>query len=487
MNQLKYLFFWLTGAFVLAGCSKQLDLVPTDNFIEATAFRTMMDAQMGANEAYFRYGSYISPNNNVNKVVSNGAYANTMYVSGLLSDEAKIGADNAGQGALTYRYQYSADATSGGDVIALYTTYYYMIDQVNRVLANVDKVTATSIEEPRRNVLKGQMLALRAIAHFDLLQAYAKNYSTTDQKGIPYMLQYSATAQPARLSVARTVELIEKDLSDAKGLLPAVTAANFSDTVMNQLNITAYQARIALYKGDYQNAITHASTVISSNIKPLASGTNFSGIWTDATTNEILFRIRFIAGSATGSPIIGSLWTTTSGLVYFAPSDKLVASFGTGDIRRTAYIGTNAAGNNYVNKFYNSGKGGRIVDLKAARTAEMYLIRAEAYAKLATPDLAKGADDLNTLRAARITGYTPQTFTTAPALISAVLDERFKELCFEGFRFFDLKRNSLPVQRSATDANAAWQTLTANNYRFVLPIPQYELLANPNMVQNDSY
>ena len=39
-----------------------------------------------------------------------------------------------------------------------------------------------------------------------------------------------------------------------------------------------------------------------------------------------------------------------------------------------------------------------------------------------------------------------------------------KELCFEGFRFFDLKRNNLPVQRNATDASPAWQTLPAGNF-----------------------
>jgi hypothetical protein len=67
------------------------------------------------------------------------------------------------------------------------------------------------------------------------------------------------------------------------------------------------------------------------------------------------------------------------------------------------------------------------------------------------------------------------------------MDERFKELCFEGFRFFDLKRNNLPVQRNASDASPDWQTLSASSYRFVLPIPNAELLANPNMVQNSGY
>src|SRR5205085_11370267 len=101
---------------VFSSCDKQLDLTPTDTFSDVNAFRTIADAQLGANEAYLRYGAYL----------------NTMYVSALLSDEAKIGVDNSGQGALSYRYQYSSDATTGGDVTAAYGSYYYMIDQTTR-------------------------------------------------------------------------------------------------------------------------------------------------------------------------------------------------------------------------------------------------------------------------------------------------------------------------------------------------------------------
>jgi len=115
------------------------------------------------------------------------------------------------------------------------------------------------------------------------------------------------------------------------------------------------------------------------------------------------------------------------------------------------------------------------------------LIRAEANARKSSPDLAAAAADLNMLRSNRITGYINQTFSSATALIDAVMTERFKELCFEGFRFFDLKRNDMPVERLSSDANAAWQTLPVGNYRFTFPIPNEEILANPQMVQNDGY
>ena len=67
------------------------------------------------------------------------------------------------------------------------------------------------------------------------------------------------------------------------------------------------------------------------------------------------------------------------------------------------------------------------------------------------------------------------------------MQERYKELCFEGLRYFDLKRNSLPLERSLADASPAWQSLAADSYRWVLPIPQAELNTNPNIQQNPGY
>jgi hypothetical protein len=78
------------------------------------------------------------------------------------------------------------------------------------------------------------------------------------------------------------------------------------------------------------------------------------------------------------------------------------------------------------------------------------------------------------------------------AVISAILDERFRELAYEGHRFWDLKRRNLPVTREGIiptgDApNTNSTTLPANALRFVLPIPQSEIDANPVIQQNPGY
>ena len=461
----KYIAFAIAGLVAFSSCKKELDLQPIDTFNEANAFVNMTDIKAGVNAAHSRYS----------------AYFDDMYASALTSDEAKIGPGNAGQGALEFRFQYAADATSGGSVQAAFGDYYALIDQVNRVLPRIPLVSATAAEEPLRDIYKGQLLALRAIAHFDLLKNYSKNYNASDPLGIAIMTVSNPLAQPTRNSMGDVMAQIEADLAAAKTLLPAVDASTFTDLEMNRLNVAAYQARIALYKGDYDQAVAYSTEVISSGIKPLASGPQFQAIWTDDTQDELLFRVRLENSSA-----VGSAFTTSGGDIYISPSDKLVASYDATDIRLAAYVGNNSNGR-YVNKFFESSRGGRIVDIKAIRTAEMYLIRAEANAKKSSPDLGAATDDLNELRSNRIPGYVDETFPNATVLITAILDERFKELAFEGQRFYDLKRNNLPVQRLASDASAAWQTLDAGNYRFVYPIPQAEIFANPNMAQNEGY
>jgi starch-binding outer membrane protein, SusD/RagB family len=133
-----------------------------------------------------------------------------------------------------------------------------------------------------------------------------------------------------------------------------------------------------------------------------------------------------------------------------------------------------------------SSRGGSIVDLKAIRTAEMYLIRAEARAEL--NDLAGAAADINALRTQRIVPYSPISYADKATAIADIILERYKELAFEGFRFWDLKRRGLDVQRNASDVDSPlWQTLPAGNFRFTFPIPNDEMLANESMIQNPGY
>ncbi|MFC4263232.1 RagB/SusD family nutrient uptake outer membrane protein [Ferruginibacter yonginensis] len=457
------------------GCKKQIDLKPTDNILPEIAFVTINDLQNTLNSAYARYDG-----------------EGTAYINSLLSDEVRLGRDNGGQGQFANRFQYGQDATTGGDVTSGWLANYRMIFSCNLVLANLNKVPAPTSADSLRVVRIGaQATALRALGFFELQQRYAKGPYDPTSPGIPLTLTYvdpNTNPKPPRNTSLEVLNRIQADLTLASQQLPAITTANFGDTLLNKLSITALQARVALYKKEWQKAFDSSTAVINSGIRPLATGTAFTGIWQDAVLNsEVLFRIKRNSAS------LGNLYTTTLNAVYFSPSVKLRSAYSAADIRPGAYFATfNAAlANNYVVfKFFQSSLGGRINDFKAIRISEMYLIRAEANVELTNLPNA-GTADLDALRSQRGLGLssTPLFATKADA-INFIFDERYRELCFEGFRFFDLKRKGFNVDRNlgAGDVESAgWQSLVAGDYRFALPIPVAEIQANPNVTQNPNY
>jgi starch-binding outer membrane protein, SusD/RagB family len=467
MKKIKIVFAVSAAVLLGTGCKKNLDLLPTDTFDESKAYVTVDDLQRGLNTVYGRFDG-----------------DNTIYINATISDEVKFGPDNAGQGQFEYRLQYNADNTTSGSTTSGWFSNYSMINQANRVLDAIPTVPSVAAnDDARKNIIRGQALALRAYGYLELIQRYAKRYNASDPFGVPVVLKNELLGAPARNTTGEVVTQIEKDLNDAKALLTAPTAATFDDKFINQISVVALQARVALYKGDWAAARDNATTVINSAVRPLTSGTDYANIWTDASTSEVLLRFRRTGQS------VGANFTTTGGQVYFSPSDKFVAQFpSSADVRRNVCIIT-AGGKRNINKHFTSAAGPRINDVKAIRIAEMYLIRAEALAELdGAANFTAATADLNLLRTNRITGYVNQTFADKAALISAIMIERYKELAFEGFRLFDLKRKGLDVNRNASDVDSPnWQNLLSSNFRMTFPIPPAELQGNRNMVQNPGY
>jgi hypothetical protein len=289
---------------------------------------------------------------------------------------------------------------------------------------------------------------------------------------------------------------LNADLVAAKALLPATNADIFR---ASRHAATALQARAALYAKDYANAATFATEYIAAF--PLASKTNFPKIWKDTDNSEMAFKL---SRTTTAGGRIGGLYRGTSasaaniGTITWRPTQALLNSYDqVNDLRYAAYFFEEpvlkaSSSRNLsailINKYAGTTYGTPtelLADAKVFRTGEMYLIRAEARAE--TANLTGAAADLNELRAARINNYTNATFTTKDDIISAVMTERFKELPFEGHRFFDAKRRNLPITRLAVDAQGTALTLSSGNFRFILPIPNSEIQANPLMVQNPGY
>ncbi|KMQ60037.1 carbohydrate-binding protein SusD [Chryseobacterium angstadtii] len=119
------------------------------------------------------------------------------------------------------------------------------------------------------------------------------------------------------------------------------------------------------------------------------------------------------------------------------------------------------------------------------RLAEIYLNRAEAYAKKgnATSALA----DINTIR----TRAGIPTYTAVPAgqtALEITLQERRLELAFEAHRKYDVYRNKLEMNRqypgSHLNGSNVFYTIPYTHNRIVEYIPEQQIQIQPNLTQN---
>lgn len=461
-NYIKYTLI-LSLSVLLFSCTK-LDVKPTDIIDASKAYRNLSDVNLGLL----------------------GAYANLDYtligVNSVVSDEVMLPTENTVSNTDAHRWLYTAD---NGSVTSAYPGYYVTIDRVNRTLAGLDGITVAAADQPLRDQYRGELLALRAFCHFELLRMYASAYQS-GALGVPYM-KTSVISYPARDPFEVVVADAKADLVAAKALLPT----SFTDnTRLTKTAVSAIQARLALYAKNWAEAITYATEAIGQS--PLATITQFPGIWTDVANNEVIWKLKRVLGDPRSDNLIGELYYRQSGgIVLYAPSFKLINTFDTSnDVRYAAYIrfddtrGVNTS-KYLVNKYAGAAASPGLADIKLFRTGEMYLIRAEAEAETS----GDAAGDINVLRSARITGYNPVTFNGKDDLINAIYTERFKELAFEGHRFFDLKRRNLPVQRLPEDAinTSGAVTLLPSQAQYALPIPALEISVNKNTVQNPKY
>jgi hypothetical protein len=166
-----------------------------------------------------------------------------------------------------------------------------------------------------------------------------------------------------------------------------------------------------------------------------------------------------------------------------------------GDLRYKSYFNSYSNGGTFL---YRSTKAvpGAAYGGRGLRVAELYLNRAEAYAKRFA-QTGNGSDrtaalaDLNYLRQSRFdtrnAAYIPVTITDAAELFKFCQDERRRELCLEdGHRWTDIKRWGLSVTHSFTsvDGTTTQHVLQANSPLYALPIPYLAFLNNPDLIQN---
>lgn len=413
----------------------------------------------------------------------------------LMADNLYISVLNANRYQPQDQYVTSAN---DGMATGLWNNLYTVVANSNLIIEKGPGITIAAADTAEKRRLVGQAYALRALAYFDLARFFAQPYNFTadaSHLGVPVLTTTSTDksniAAPARNTVKQTYDQIISDLNSAINNLSSYTST--SSTAKGKFNLYGAQAllsRVYLYKGDWQGAADMASAVISANKYTLLPRATFVDDFKKQYNSESIFEVANTTTDNLSTNSIGYFFNQ-SGYGDALATDGLYNSYSSTDVRKGFMTRSKRSGSggenpaNIVNKYSNVSTFDE--NLKVIRLAELYLNRAEANAHLGKEDLAR--TDVNVIIGrsnSDATALVPLT-TTGSALLTAILNERRKELAFEGHRLFDLTRNKLSFTKIRRGGIAI--EVTYPNNKTILPIPQRELDANPNIrgQQNPGY
>jgi starch-binding outer membrane protein, SusD/RagB family len=434
---------WIAAAAVFAvGCDSPLDTEPTASIDAETALSTPRGIELGLNGAY----RSLQPGNlyGVNLMVYPDLYADNLDFTGTFQTDREVAERNI--------------RSTNGAVLNMWSNMYNGINRTNNLLDAIPNVSALSTSQATQ--YRGEALFIRSL-HYSLLVSYFGGVPivTAPSRGV------DESSRVARSTAAEVYALIIADLEEAVSLLP--TGRGNGRATADAAN--ALLARVYLESGAYTQARDKATLLIESPLYTLPA--DYAAIFRTNNSSESIFELQYSVNNSNSQ----SFWFFTASLGGrwgYSPTADLFNAFEPGDERLAVSIGIDDD-RRYGNKYERIENGDD--NIVVLRLAEMYLIRAEANARLnADPALVRA--DINVVRNRAGLGDLPATVDTQQELFDAILQERRVEMAFEGLRFFDLRR-----------LGAAQTVLGLSEQRLLWPIPQAEREVNENLAQNPGY
>lgn len=381
----------------------------------------------------------------------------------------------------------------GARVKSTDTEYYKLYTGImgcNAVLDGIDHAIGSKEEQER---VKAEALACRAYHYFVLVNLYGEPYNYDKQAlGVP--LKLTATLKEngqLRNSVEEVYKQIVNDLTEAESILQGheVTGKDFK---INLPTVQILLSRVYLFMEEWQRSADEATKAIANGL----------GLWdlTTASVSDANGNSLYPQQNSYDSP--ETMWcyyvtswgrsgdvspTLSEDFVALYESEPNDVRFGKNGFYVTPIYDFQGRPTGYqVSKLSEQNGSTTTVLGGAVRESEAYLNRAEAYAQLGQKD--KAIADLNELRRNRIREYVDQIEFSD--LLEAIRTERRKEFCFEGMRWFDLRRYGMPAihhdfQSSATAPRLRY-ILKEKDPMYTLPIPSSVILLNPSLQQNAS-
>ncbi len=359
----------------------------------------------------------------------------------------------------------------------------FMWDEAYEVIANTNVIINTDLtslegDQAYGQHLQGAAIILRALAHYDLLRVYGQQHAEGGDLGIPIITEFKGEdLYPSRNTVNEVKTFIYNDLQAAFDMMDS--NYDTSKTIVSKYVAKALEARVAVYFGDWDRAVSASEAVIDSGLYSIIGADAFVSSWEGDGGSNVLFELAFSEADNEGPNALSYIYRypgdAPGGYGDLQVVDDVIDLFEAGDVRLDI-LGYQDGGARLRNigKYPDTAVGADNIPL--FRYEEVILNYAEAL-------LETGGDALTQLNL--ITGNRGATpYVTATK--DNILNERRKELMFEGFRFDDMMRTGQDVPYWGTIQNLLG-TQTYPNNLFAYPIPLGELNSNSNMEPNEGY
>lgn len=425
----------------LTSCDDFLDITPTGKVIAKTGeeYRALLT--------------------NEYKYFAKDRYMTTLRTDELLMDKKKSSSTDLD--AYLDLWRWKDENPSPTTSYFSWRNYYHTIYIANYVIENRDEISNASRDEV--NQLVGESYMLRAYCHFLLVNLYAEPYTHCQPaatRGVPMQLEADVNAMPLSSSVEAIYQQVLADIAEAEKFLNVETWDQGLNYRFNKISAQALLARTYLYMGAWQKALTAAKVVIEAHgeLEDMNTSTTLPNSY--KSVESIVALERFSS----------NLFTAIN-----MPDPNFLNLYRTGDQRRTKFY------KRVTSSSYELQKGGDDEFSCSFRSAEAYLTAAECAARLGKT--ADAIDFLKPLLQKRLNADALSTANdlmanmTQDELIAEILDERARELAFEGHRWYDLRRTMQPALTHVYDD----ETFTLTSEKYTLRFPTEAVEANPEI------
>lgn len=203
----KYIVLLFIGIFTLSSCNDWLSETPSAQMTSDE----LLENEEGVREALI--GVYL-------KLATENLYAKnlTWHFVDKLAMPFEITSNVSAQPTYIMRHQYQTNYVKTNYIDVIWAEAYTTIAGINNILESIDEYPGT-LNDKSYKLIKGELLALRAFLHLDLLRLYGygnlqNNPDYSLKPTIPYVTKYSKELTP-QLSHDKTIELLINDIREA--------------------------------------------------------------------------------------------------------------------------------------------------------------------------------------------------------------------------------------------------------------------------------